>query len=318
MTSKAITSGLCTLLALVLFTGCGPSKMQVIFDTDANNELDDQHALAYLLFNDDTFETLGVTVNATFNGGDIDGHFDEAQRVMRLCDKKSIPLIKGANANFEAIRAQLGQSTYDGSEAVDFIISSAKRGKVILLAVGKLTNVALAVEKDPSIIPNIRLVWLGANYPSPGEYNLVNDIPSMNYLLDTDIHFEMVTVRYGEPSGTDAVKVTPEDIASRLAGKGPQIDPPVEKNGTTFNQFGDYAVSLFEEIELYGDPPGRALFDMAAVAIVKNPNWATSKWIPSPTMQLGAWVNRPDNARQMLIWENFQKEAILEDFYQSF
>ena len=31
-----------------------PSKQKVIFDTDANNELDDQHALAYLLFNGDT------------------------------------------------------------------------------------------------------------------------------------------------------------------------------------------------------------------------------------------------------------------------
>ena len=28
----------------------------VIFDTDANNELDDQHALAYLLLNDSTFQ----------------------------------------------------------------------------------------------------------------------------------------------------------------------------------------------------------------------------------------------------------------------
>ncbi|MEZ4826809.1 MAG: hypothetical protein R3C61_11045 [Bacteroidia bacterium] len=35
------------------------AKIPVIFDTDANNELDDQHALAYLLSNADVFNILG-------------------------------------------------------------------------------------------------------------------------------------------------------------------------------------------------------------------------------------------------------------------
>ena len=47
------------------------------------------------------------------------------------------------------------------------------------------------------------------------------------------------------------------------------------RHGGAFTNFGDYSVDLFEHIDLYGDPPSRALFDMAAVAIVKNPAWAT-------------------------------------------
>ena len=79
-----------------LAQGRPPSKkMPVIFDTDANNELDDQHALAYLLFNGNTFDVKGITDNATYNGGDIDSHVAEAERVIKLCalDKK-IPLKK--------------------------------------------------------------------------------------------------------------------------------------------------------------------------------------------------------------------------------
>jgi hypothetical protein len=37
----------------------------VILDTDANNELDDQHAIAYLLFNGQVFDVEGITVNRT-------------------------------------------------------------------------------------------------------------------------------------------------------------------------------------------------------------------------------------------------------------
>ena len=59
-------------LALVCL-GCSKDdgKIDVIFDTDANNEIDDQHAIAYLLLSDDVFNTLGLTTNTTRNGGDI-------------------------------------------------------------------------------------------------------------------------------------------------------------------------------------------------------------------------------------------------------
>jgi len=297
-----------------------PAKHSIIFDTDANNELDDQHALAYLLFNGNDFDVKGVTVNTTRNGGNIDEHYAEAERVMRLCKAMGkIPLIKGADGSFEEIRANLGDDSFDGHEAVNFIIDQAKKHtnqKLILLAVGKLTNVALAVEKDPSIIDHIRLVWLGANYPDPGEYNLVNDIPSMNYLLDTEIPFEMVTVRYGKPSGTDAVRVLKGEAQKTMPGLGPTIDEPITgRHGDTFTNFGDYSVSLFEHIDYHGDPPGRSLFDMAAVAIVKDPSWAQSKEIPCPIMVDEKWVERPDNARKIIVWEFFDKDQIMEDFY---
>ncbi len=126
-------------------------------------------------------------------------------------------------AIFEEIRSQLNQEVYDGSEAVDFIIREAmKKRKVplVLLPVGKLTNVALALEKEPSIARNIRIVWLGANYPAPGEYNLDNDIASMNYILEQEVPFEMVTVRYGQSSGTAAVKAKTEKYLCSNAWTG--------------------------------------------------------------------------------------------------
>ncbi len=73
----------------------------VIFDTDANNELDDQHALAYLLLNDQTFDVLGITVNATSNGGEIGEHMKEAQRVVDLVGwNDKVAVIQGANGDF--------------------------------------------------------------------------------------------------------------------------------------------------------------------------------------------------------------------------
>ena len=79
-------------------------KISVIFDTDANNELDDQHAMAYLLFSGEIFDVRGITVNATFNGGAIQEHYDEAERILKLCNTAdNIPLYYGANGNFDQI-----------------------------------------------------------------------------------------------------------------------------------------------------------------------------------------------------------------------
>lgn len=298
------------------------TKIRLIYDTDANNELDDQFALMYLLVNGQVFDLEGVTVNATKSGGNIDQHYEEARRILQLGQRDGqIPLLKGADGSFEAIRAQVENDAFDGKAGVDFIIAEANKvhdRELILLAVGKLTNVALALEKDPSIAGKMRVVWLGSNYPKPGEYNQDNDTVSMNYVLNTNVPFEMVTVRYGEPSGTDAVKVTQEEINKNMPGMGPKIESPITgRHGGKFSNFGDYAVSLFEHIDYHGDPPSRALFDMVAAAILKNPQWASKREIAAPILIDNRWEERPENPRKITVWENFDRDAVMMDFYKT-
>ena len=287
-----------------------PSRTPVIFDTDANNELDDQHALAYLLFNQGVFDILGITVNRTLSGGGIKKHVEEAARVVKLCNVDT-PIHTGADADFNTIKNNLNKPDFDGATAVNFIIDKAREareGKLLLLPVGKLTNIALALKKAPDIVPKVRVLWMGSNYPEPGEYNQDNDTASLNYILETDVEFEIATVRYGKDSGTDAVRVTPAEVETNVKGKGPKIaDPVTGRHGNTFSNFGDYAYDLFQHIDLYGDPPARALFDMAAVAIAKNPDWATATTIPAPKLVNNTWIDQPDNPRKIVLWEFLPK-----------
>lgn len=296
-------------------------RIPIILDTDANNELDDQHALAYLFFNEETFDIKGITVNTTYNGGEIDQHYNEAKRVADLCNVSGkYLLLKGANSNFNEIKAQVQSESFDGKSAVDFIIEQAhktKKEKLIVAAIGKLTNVALAIERDPSIKEHIKLVWLGSNYPEPGEYNQENDIPSLNYLLEQDLDFEIVTVRYGKKSGSDAVKVSLNEVQKKMKNKGPKVKPVIGRHGGSFTNFGDYSIELFSKIDLYGDPPSRALFDLVALAVLKNSQWGEKRSIPAPTVVDQKWVDRPQNQKQVILWENFNREAIINDFYKS-
>lgn len=325
---KTLNLFLCTLLLICSFCTknksndekFGSNKIRVLLDTDANNELDDQHAIAYMLFNRQLFDVEGITVNKTHNGGSIDEHFTEAERIVKLCGlHPQINVYKGATEKYEDIVKTIDEANFDGSEAVDFIIKRAKaqdERKLVLLPVGKLTNIALALKKDPSIASNIRIVWLGTNYPEPGEYNFVNDIPALDPILESDVEFEMVMVRYGKPTGTDAVKAYLKDFQQNMPGKGPHISEAVTgRHGGTFTCFGDYSVDLFEKFR--GNPTSRPLFDMAAVAIVKNPAWADRVVINAPKFTDEKWVEQPDNPRKIVIWENFDSESIMQDFYKS-
>ncbi len=335
---------LCGLFAIILIaSGCNPDakteiidqsrnnleKFRIIFDTDINNEVDDQHALAYLLFNGDYFRVEGVTVNATSSYIDGVSHskiqedYDEAMRVLRLCGRRDtvIPLFQGAQGSFMDIKDDLDNPNFDGHEAVNFIIEESMKKddkQLVLLPLGKLTNIALALKKEPAIASKVRIVWLGSNYPDPGEHNLVWDIEAMNYILNTEVPFELVTVGYKKPSGTAEVRVTKAQILHRMPGKGPNIDTVViGRHGGEFYNWGDYSAELFKRYGMWGTPPSRSLFDQAAVAIVKNPQWAERRIIPAPIYEDSIWIERPENSRKITVWEWFHIYAIVNDFFET-
>ena len=129
---------------------------------------------------------------------------------------------------------------------------------------------------------------------------------------------EIAVVRYFSKSGTGAVRVTPEALEKNIAGKGPWIeDGVIGRHGGIFHYFGDYSINLLNNTHLYGAPPSRALYDMAAAAIIKNSKWSSEVTIPAPILEDGKWLNRPNNQRTITIKDNFDKQNIVKDFYKT-
>jgi inosine-uridine preferring nucleoside hydrolase len=296
-------------------------RHRVILDTDANNELDDQHAIAYLLFDSGAWRVEGITTNRTLGGGNIDAHTAEAERVVKLCGWwGAVPVKKGASGSFDEIRRHLGSADYDGHEAVDFIVERARASaageKLQVIAIGKLTNVALALAKDPAIADQLRILWLGSNWPyDAGEYNERSDPGAVNAVYDEFVEMDVALVRYGvrgSEAGTAAVTVTQEEIAARMAGQGPHVAPVVGRHGGSFTCFGDYSVDLFRHVKDHE----RALFDVAGVAIAKNPAWAKAESVPAPRLEGKSWRERPTNPRRIRMFKAPDREAILADFFR--
>src|SRR6476620_3363788 len=123
----------------------------VLLDSDANNELDDQHAIAYMLFSGDAFDVEGISVNRTRGGGDVEMQAREAERVVKLAGLARVfPVYRGANGSFAEIAPHVGERDFDGKAAVDMILTESKKArpqKLVLVPIGKLTNIALSLKK---------------------------------------------------------------------------------------------------------------------------------------------------------------------------
>ena len=292
------------------------NRIPILIDSDANNELDDQHAIAYAAFNSHVFDLVGVTVNNTPLGDGIQGQYNEALRVLQLCNvQNQIPLYKGAEKNYVDIKPTLNSDQYDGQDAVEFIIQSARNteSRLTLIPIGKLTNIALALDVAPDICEKVRVVWLGSNYPHKGEYNLLADQPSVQRVIESNAPFEIVTVRYRETTGSTAVAVSLDEIREVMPELGPRVPEVKGRAGGMYTTFGDYSISLFEHMNM----PSRPLFDVVAVAVVKNAAWGSANAIPAPQLTEEGWIENPSNNRKVVIWEHFDRDAIVTDLYDS-
>lgn len=170
--------------------------MKIIIDTDPG--IDDAFAL-YYASRCQNLEVLGITT--TYGNNYIEQTTRNAcflkQQFTFNCDVWqgcSQPLVKtlltpgkthGNNGLGDAFTVA-SQTTTKGS-AVEFIINTVKQfpGEITLVTLGPLTNLALAINQAPEIIPLIRrLVMMGGAFAHHGHRGNVTPVAEFNIYCD--------------------------------------------------------------------------------------------------------------------------------------
>ena len=178
-----------------------------IIDTDIGDDIDDAYAIAYLSqeIRDSTIGITTVFKNA-LQRAKITSH------LLRLL-RWNVPVYTGeskplkANINFlpfEKICENPTISQYRDSykdevigdeSAVDFILDSLKKEqKLTLVCVGPLTNIALAIKKDPETFrrANKLLLMAGSFDANRVEWNVRCDPEAFEIVLNSGVPIEMV------------------------------------------------------------------------------------------------------------------------------
>jgi len=185
-------------------------KKKIILDCDPGH--DDAVAIMLATAHDD-IEILGITCVA--GNATLDNTKKNALKVCSLIGAVNIPIFAGAEQplHYELVTAEHvhGKSGLDTDgqtinilegynieemHAVDFIINTCHRESepIYLCPVGPLTNIALALQKDPTIKPKIKeIVFMGGasmclgNITPAAEFNIYVDPHAANVILNSGV-----------------------------------------------------------------------------------------------------------------------------------
>ncbi len=243
-----------------------PNKVvDVVLDTDAYNEVDDQFAIAYMLRSTERINTLALYAAPFFNAkstGPEDGmlkSYDEIKKIVKLCGREDMldKIYKGSTTYLP------DEKTPVDSDAARNLVQRASaytsENPLYVVAIGAITNVASALIMDPSIAEKIVIIWLGGHalhWNDNKEFNLHQDIAAARIVFGAGAPFVQLPC-YGVVSGFNISK---PELESYFIGKNP---------------LADYlAKNTIEEEESYGAgrPWARIIWDVTAVAWLLNDN----------------------------------------------
>ncbi len=207
---NAVLLGICptTISAQSAAAQSSAVKTKIILDTDIGDDIDDAFALA-LAIRSPELEMVGITTA----WGDTTLRARLVQRFLKENGVTEIPIAVGidtkSNANFSQARwAQDGDEFHKRMDAVDFLLEQARKapGEVTLVAIGPLTNVGAAIDRDAATFKKFkRVVLMGGSIrkgygdlgyaldhgPQP-EYNIYSDVAAAQKLFASGVPIFMM------------------------------------------------------------------------------------------------------------------------------
>ena len=234
-------------------------EIDVVLDTDAYNEIDDQFAIAYLL-RSPGFCTKALYAAPFFNSNStspadgMEKSYDEIHKLLGLMSMER-PVLRGATTYLPDERTPV-----DSPAARDLAARAKEYSPehpLYVVAIGAITNVASAILMESAVAKNTVVVWLGGHahhFCDTVEFNMMQDVAAARVVMNSGVPFVQLPCAGVVSSFT----VSRQELEYFLLGK---------------NALADYlAKNTIAAAEQYaaGRDWTRVIWDVTAVAWLKN------------------------------------------------
>lgn len=283
-------------------------KVDVILDTDAYNEIDDQFAIAYLLCSGDRANTRAICAAPFLNSrskSPCDGMNKSYDEIVKLLDllHMDVPVYRGSENYLP------NETTPVPSDAATFMANMANEyspeNPLYIVAIGAITNVASAILLNPKAMKeNTVIVWLGGhslNWPNTKEFNMYQDIAAARVVFDCGAPVVLL------PCGgvVSTFTTTKPELEYWLAGKNP---------------LADYlAKNAIKEAESYaaGKAWSRVIWDVTAVAWLLNDKdrFLAHYQVPSPVAQYDFRYSCDPRRHPITYVYQVKRDALMTDLF---
>ncbi|MFC7395445.1 nucleoside hydrolase [Scopulibacillus cellulosilyticus] len=255
------------------------TKRKIIIDCDPGHD----DAIAILLAaGSPNIDLRAITTVA--GNAEVEKTAINALKVCEIAGLKDIPVARGAagpltrkretapsihgESGMEGPSLPIPRQTLVKDHAVDVIIEEllSSKGDITLVPVGPLTNIALAMRKEPLIIPKIKeIVLMGGgmsgNWTPAAEFNIFVDPEAANIVFESGVPITMAGLEL-----THQAVTTPEIIEQIQA-----ISNPVSEFVVELLQY--FSKTYKDEFGFSGAP----IHDACAVAYCIDPTVFTTK-----------------------------------------
>ena len=246
-------------------------KLNVILDTDTYNECDDQFALAYMIKSQDIFNIEVITVapysHKERNETVISGREKSYNEIIKICNWLNLDT---TNKVFKGAEDYICNGYDETNDAVNKIIEVALRNdKTYVMAIGAITNVALAIQKEPKIIDKIEVVWLGGHSLLQNnnlEFNFRQDVNAVKIVFDSKVKLTIIPCK---------------NVASNLRTSVYELNHYLKDKSELCN----YLIDRFYNDGYHGIQERRVIWDISVIAYMINKEWFTSEDISCPNIK---------------------------------
>lgn len=234
--------------------------VDVVLDTDAYNEVDDQYAISYLLGCGEK-----LRLQAFYAAPFFKPHLDSVKQGMEESYREINDLLKLAGREAVVFK---GSDRFMTDEATPVLSDAARdlaeralryspEKPLYVIAIGAITNVASAILIEPKVAENTVVVWLGGHahhFHDTLEYNLRQDIAAARVVMGSGVPFVQL------PCG---------GVVSSFRISRPELEYWFVGKSRLMSYLAGYTIKTAESYAA-GKPWTRVIWDVTAVAWLMN------------------------------------------------
>ena len=218
---------------------CPKGQIDMVLDTDAYNEIDDQFAISYALHAPDKLTVQALYAAPFFNNrstGPADGmerSYQEIRKLLRLAGMAR-PVFRGSEDYLPDEKTPVESDA--ARDLCARAIACTSERPLYVVAIGAITNVASALLMQPEIADRIVVVWLGGNsleWHDNREFNCQQDVAAARVVFDSGAPLVMLPCM----GVVSAFTTTGPELEHWLKGKNALCDYLVQHTVEAANEY---------------------------------------------------------------------------------
>lgn len=282
--------------------------VDVVLDTDAFNEVDDQFALAYLIRNQEKLRLQAIYAAPFFNEKadspktGMEKSYDEILNILNLAEapKYRERVFPGAE-HFLKDRNEPAKSEA-AQDLIERALQYSKEHPLYVIGIAAATNLASAILLEPSIRERIVVIWLGGSgfhCSEIEEFNLMEDIPAAQVLFD---------------SGVPLVQLPCWGVVESFSISKPELEVYLKGHSPLTDYLASHAIASVEE---WAETPmwTKAIWDVAAVAWLLNDNqrFMKERTVPCPKITSQGRYHFTEGRHSMRYVYRMERDPLMTD-----